>query len=363
MTSNNDLMRQMQQQLAAQGAIPQQQGGSGNFINANVLMNAFQQTANPGQNPLQGAESLLASVLAAANSNAQNQSGVQGGQPQPAPAGGPASGPFPGLQGFDQFQGLNATGFPQGLQPSINGLQGLQQQLMSLQQQFGGGVSQQQTQQNVHGQDQGGQQQMQFAQQQQFPWMGQIGQGFNPAVFNPAALSLGGLGGADPNAFQGQDAFAGQNGMANLGMAGVNQGTFPFQQQQFQQQVPQQQSNGSKQSGRGASLSGGGKNGNDEPASGRGANGKSGKKAALDKKKRAKSFPEKLMQGIMDYADEEAVAWLPDGKSFVIVNPDLFCDEVLNKIFKESKYASFVRKLHRYVNCCCILQTRSILRF
>jgi hypothetical protein len=67
-----------------------------------------------------------------------------------------------------------------------------------------------------------------------------------------------------------------------------------------------------------------------------------------EKKKRAKSFPEKLMQSMMEYSDEEAVAWLPDGKSFVIVNPDLFCDEVLNKIFKESKYASFVRKLHRW---------------
>jgi hypothetical protein len=70
--------------------------------------------------------------------------------------------------------------------------------------------------------------------------------------------------------------------------------------------------------------------------------------ARKENKKRAKSFPEKLMQSMMEYADEEAVAWLPDGKSFVIVNPDLFCDEVLNKVFKESKYASFVRKLHRW---------------
>ena len=65
-------------------------------------------------------------------------------------------------------------------------------------------------------------------------------------------------------------------------------------------------------------------------------------------KKRAKTFPEKLMAAMMENSDEEAVAWLPDGKSFVIVNPDLFCDEVLNKVFKESKYASFVRKLHRW---------------
>ena len=54
------------------------------------------------------------------------------------------------------------------------------------------------------------------------------------------------------------------------------------------------------------------------------------------------------MQALIEHTDEEAVAWLPDGKSFVIVNPDVFCNDVLNKIFKEAKYASFVRKLHRW---------------
>jgi hypothetical protein len=39
---------------------------------------------------------------------------------------------------------------------------------------------------------------------------------------------------------------------------------------------------------------------------------------------------------------------LPDGKSFVVVNPDLFSSELLGKTFKEAKYASFVRKLHRW---------------
>lgn len=67
-----------------------------------------------------------------------------------------------------------------------------------------------------------------------------------------------------------------------------------------------------------------------------------------EKKKRAKTFPEKLMQALIEHSDEEAVAWLPDGKSFVIVNPDLFCDDVLSNVFKISKYASFVRKLHRW---------------
>jgi hypothetical protein len=68
-----------------------------------------------------------------------------------------------------------------------------------------------------------------------------------------------------------------------------------------------------------------------------------------EKKKRAKTFPEKLMQGMIDFGgDDDAIAWLPDGKSFVIVNPDLFCDRLLMNVFKESKYASFVRKLHRW---------------
>lgn len=66
------------------------------------------------------------------------------------------------------------------------------------------------------------------------------------------------------------------------------------------------------------------------------------------KKKKTKTFPEKLMQAMMEYGNEEAISWLPDGKSFVIVNPDFFCDEILKQVFKESKYASFVRKLHRW---------------
>jgi hypothetical protein len=67
-----------------------------------------------------------------------------------------------------------------------------------------------------------------------------------------------------------------------------------------------------------------------------------------DKKKRAKTFPEKLMQALIEYGVEDAVAWLPDGKSFVVVNPDAFVANVLSPVFKQAKYASFVRKLHRW---------------
>jgi hypothetical protein len=68
----------------------------------------------------------------------------------------------------------------------------------------------------------------------------------------------------------------------------------------------------------------------------------------LKTRRKAKTFPVKLMQGLIENPNEEAVAWLPDGKSFVIVNADLFCELILKKTFKECKYASFVRKLHRW---------------
>jgi len=70
--------------------------------------------------------------------------------------------------------------------------------------------------------------------------------------------------------------------------------------------------------------------------------------AAPKSRKKAKTFPVKLMQALMENPNEDAVAWLPDGKSFVIVNPDIFVDTVLKRVFKECKYASFVRKLHRW---------------
>jgi hypothetical protein len=68
-----------------------------------------------------------------------------------------------------------------------------------------------------------------------------------------------------------------------------------------------------------------------------------------EKKRRTKSFPEKLMSSMMKHAvDESAVAWLPDGKSFVVVSSELFVQQILRPAFKECKYSSFVRKLHRW---------------
>jgi hypothetical protein len=65
-------------------------------------------------------------------------------------------------------------------------------------------------------------------------------------------------------------------------------------------------------------------------------------------KRRAKTFPVLLMETITAHYNEDIVSWLPDGRSFVIVNPDLFVDAILKKTFKDCKYASFVRKLNRW---------------
>ena len=58
---------------------------------------------------------------------------------------------------------------------------------------------------------------------------------------------------------------------------------------------------------------------------------------------------------LMIYAEEQGqdddsfcVAWLPDGKSFVIRQPDEFTRQVLPKFFKATKFSSFTRKLYRW---------------
>jgi hypothetical protein len=55
---------------------------------------------------------------------------------------------------------------------------------------------------------------------------------------------------------------------------------------------------------------------------------------------------------LMRFADKHpegfCVAWLQDGKSFVISNPDDFTRKVLPKFFKATKFSSFTRKLYRW---------------
>ncbi len=68
------------------------------------------------------------------------------------------------------------------------------------------------------------------------------------------------------------------------------------------------------------------------------------------KKQKPRSFPVQLWDAMMakNPKKDEAFEWLPDGKSFVVVDPVLFCKEILDPRFKQSKYGSFVRKLHRW---------------
>jgi hypothetical protein len=63
-------------------------------------------------------------------------------------------------------------------------------------------------------------------------------------------------------------------------------------------------------------------------------------------------LPFQLMN-LMEFADlqnkdECCVAWLPDGKSFIIRNPDEFTRQLVPKYFKATKFSSFTRKLYRW---------------
>lgn len=58
---------------------------------------------------------------------------------------------------------------------------------------------------------------------------------------------------------------------------------------------------------------------------------------------------------LMRFAEQEGkddpeycVAWLPEGKSFVIRNPDEFSRHLVPKFFKQTKFSSFTRKLYRW---------------
>jgi len=68
------------------------------------------------------------------------------------------------------------------------------------------------------------------------------------------------------------------------------------------------------------------------------------------KKQKPKSFPTQLWDSMMTKgpSNDAAFEWLPDGKSFVVVDSSFFCKEILDRKFKQSKYGSFVRKLHRW---------------
>ena len=65
-------------------------------------------------------------------------------------------------------------------------------------------------------------------------------------------------------------------------------------------------------------------------------------------------FPQKLMEILCDPSLTDIVAWLPHGRSFVIIRPDKFTEQVLPKYMPaidastSTKYPSFTRKLNRW---------------
>lgn len=67
-----------------------------------------------------------------------------------------------------------------------------------------------------------------------------------------------------------------------------------------------------------------------------------------------KSFPEHLLDILNDRSLSDTVTWLPHGRSFVIIRPDVFTEQVLPKYLppvdarSSTKYPSFTRKLNRW---------------
>lgn len=70
--------------------------------------------------------------------------------------------------------------------------------------------------------------------------------------------------------------------------------------------------------------------------------------------KKREMFPQKLLDILSDPALSDIVSWLPHGRSFVIIRPDMFTEEVLPKYLPpvdaraSTKYPSFTRKLNRW---------------
>jgi len=65
-------------------------------------------------------------------------------------------------------------------------------------------------------------------------------------------------------------------------------------------------------------------------------------------KQRPDKFPQRLMKILSDESNSTIISWLPHGKSFIIRKKDRFINEVLPLHFKQLKYTSFTRKLHRW---------------
>jgi len=68
----------------------------------------------------------------------------------------------------------------------------------------------------------------------------------------------------------------------------------------------------------------------------------------LPRNENSKIFPQRLMEILSDATNNDAITWLPSGRSFMIVNRQKMTSEVLPKYFPRTKYTSFLRKLNRW---------------
>ena len=65
-------------------------------------------------------------------------------------------------------------------------------------------------------------------------------------------------------------------------------------------------------------------------------------------------FPQKLHSVLNDSSLSDIITWLPHGRSFVIIRPDVFAEKVMPTYFPSpdartsTKYPSFTRKLNRW---------------
>jgi len=61
-----------------------------------------------------------------------------------------------------------------------------------------------------------------------------------------------------------------------------------------------------------------------------------------------RTFPEKLMQILSLPETQDAMQWVPDGEAFIIKSVVKCVNDILPRFFKQTKFASFVRKLNRW---------------
>ena len=90
-----------------------------------------------------------------------------------------------------------------------------------------------------------------------------------------------------------------------------------------------------------------------EPLPSKAANITGSERAALGSTPASKRFPERLFDLLNAEAAPRSLYWLPGGKAFAI-EQESFAPEILDRYFQATKFASFVRRLHKwYVTDSC----------